>query len=1364
MKNLFNESHGHPFVDPNYLGNDDIDPANLVTGTEYIIQVVGDTTWTSLGATEGDRRGERFTATGQAPAGTTGKAIQAHGLYERFQEIVNTNSNNTLSSARYPQYKSQLGSTDTAETNLKYFTGLVAKFSDYYADDSATGDMSREDIWKKPLIVGTVTDVNASSSFATVSGSTEAYVSSPNGGTLGTLFDTTPDHTLPGGAGTTWTAVIPTSFNGTASELNGTTMYATRADDDTFRLAYDSNGDRLYIGRSLESTTVTSTEFDLLGENVKFLTSHTFLDGERVLASGFNNDLAFLNGNHYYVNSDYDGSPNPDGEVVLLYENADLTGQIALDAAPATSGLSWSWVDFTTDNPTDEDIRFTMAGSGIANIDFDHAHFNLNNSYDGLLEPWVDFMADTKDGTDADDKVYLIDQGDNTYKIKYGVATNPITMGYWLDQNFSNAYGTHPKWFDNLTYENLDATHLYPNNDKDGAYKFTWNWDTLAFEPSNTAAEDATFADADMVFPRDYPSQTNLNSTNPWLHTDSSKRSFFLKALSGGKIKFYKDQQLTTPLFPDDQGELAVKIHELVDLNRYNATFSNRIGDTVNIFGGYNSRETQLETDQGDDMLTTASLEGAFTLELGGNPLTDVVYVAVDDGVTHPDAGMQDSQFEPDAPFMTAITGKTYQGRQLYKWTKSGDTNCASTYLDSADAPTPSELVERYTSNDGTEFSVNQADGYYGMYSSRNSKFTQHYALVKSGKVVECFATLDDTRWGTGDTTFLDNLHGAASTPTEITELVLTKNKYSWLPEGVDYGVVSSIAPYAWFHDRVPSGAGTETEIIIPKYYRDTPAGASFIDNGSIRCLQNVGFNYTYPMNTDASSTWLGDPDDDTLNPLWEKSSRGMNIRMGTNDLTADSRVAESSYTFTYADGTGSTHTRSITAEKLTLSGSYDSADIGLNTSGVTWYYETDAMLTPYNDSLTNKYRPEINQLGAIPLMRPGRDVLLGNEQLGGDYWINRFPDSTDAIHVTSVVNVYTHATTGTLSNEKPATWTETTTGTIQSDQADYQLTSINLMHHGNTKYSYQDTNNDEAYGAQVISKFWKPWNATAHYNQTLPDITVNVGTSGSGSGYLTSVVLNADHDSAQYTEAGEILLEIEALDDTFVPTPADLIETEETFTTTTPWTDTGDAEKVWPYAVWPASATISVEQPSSVTQSISGIKYVRNSGFMRWGMEVTYPPMTGDQFREFWSASQKARGQTIPFKFKLRDGDKRIFNYNPDINATAIVKEATAIGDSVIHLEGFGNTDTLKDGQLIRLQNRNGYINTIIADVDANVYGEVKIMLAYPMDYALSKGTVLETDPDHCVVTLADNGFEYQRDTNGFYYVSVKFDFDEWK
>jgi hypothetical protein len=125
--------------------------------------------------------------------------------------------------------------------------------------------------------------------------------------------------------------------------------------------------------------------------------------------------------------------------------------------------------------------------------------------------------------------------------------------------------------------------------------------------------------------------------------------------------------------------------------------------------------------------------------------------------------------------------------------------------------------------------------------------------------------------------------------------------------------------------------------------------------------------------------------------------------------------------------------------------------------------------------------------------------------------------------------------------------------------------------------------------------------------------------------------------------------------------------------------------------------------------------------------------------------------------------------NLNSGNSANALILKApidVSANSLVILLEGLTTGDTLNEGDTIFGANgdANGQINTIISTANANVYGEAKVRLAYPVKTDQPAGSFWNTSPDQMVVTLNDSEFEYSVATNGLYNVSVRFELDEWK
>ena len=367
---------------------------------------------------------------------------------------------------------------------------------------------------------------------------------------------------------------------------------------------------------------------------------------------------------------------------------------------------------------------------------------------------------------------------------------------------------------------------------------------------------------------------------------------------------------------------------------------------------------------------------------------------------------------------------------------------------------------------------------------------------------------------------------------------------------------------------------------------------------------------------------------------------------------------------------------------------------------------------------------------------------------------------------------------------------------------------SYDITSPGDVVYSYLDSGNNTVFGAELDSTtgYWPAGNTSAlTYNGTVtsedytraPNLTVAVN----GSGYLNTVTTNigsgsplfwyeptgnsgaapfAAMDTAGYFNNPEdVVLPLKALDDAYVaPVPY----AEDVFDTDDEWDQDGfaDGAKVWPTHIAPAGAKIVVNQPSSVTASQNGTKYVRSSGVIKQQLEFTYPPMTYDDFREFEATVEAARGQATPFYVNvvnLGDPNRDILLNRTDANAHGgltgsqhvRMREAVAVGNKTILVEGFPGDQTkalIKGEYLIAsFGYANGNLVQVINDdVDANIFGEAKFRIPYGARIAQSVGDKIFKSPSHIVVTLADDEFEYNVGTDSLYRFSCRFDFDEFK
>lgn len=383
----------------------------------------------------------------------------------------------------------------------------------------------------------------------------------------------------------------------------------------------------------------------------------------------------------------------------------------------------------------------------------------------------------------------------------------------------------------------------------------------------------------------------------------------------------------------------------------------------------------------------------------------------------------------------------------------------------------------------------------------------------------------------------------------------------------------------------------------------------------------------------------------------------------------------------------------------------------------------------------------------------------------------------------------------------------------------------------GNQKFTFQNSSNVTTPGARVIdgsefwvrntgsSQTWDTWpgnivNAPSHsavvtnaagylhqasglvfttsggptqsggrWTQTAANMATYTST-GSASGLTNAMPAGDEFSNAQYTGGYDTraVLQFQAVPDEYVTPTA---YAEDVWDTDDEWDSNAfNASKLWPTHVTPSGARLTVAQPSSTTRSQNGTKYVRSSGVIKHQLELTYPPMTQDDFREFEAVVEAARGQATPFYVNFvgygASNDKVILGHRTDANkdngglsgnigSYVRVKDAIAVGDKTILVEGFTSdaTDVFIRGEYIiaNLGHANGNLVQVINDnVDSNVYGEAKFRIPYGARIVRSTGSELYKKPSHVIVTLAEDEFEYNVGTDGLYRFTCRFDFDEFK
>ncbi len=337
---------------------------------------------------------------------------------------------------------------------------------------------------------------------------------------------------------------------------------------------------------------------------------------------------------------------------------------------------------------------------------------------------------------------------------------------------------------------------------------------------------------------------------------------------------------------------------------------------------------------------------------------------------------------------------------------------------------------------------------------------------------------------------------------------------------------------------------------------------------------------------------------------------------------------------------------------------------------------------------------------------------------------------------------------------------TPATTGSLFYDDPDtFELTSLDLKIPGNEVFTYLDSNGDTQPGARLDGIYFTPTDWAYSPSGIYNEVVLNTDAAGR----LSSVSLS--NPVSGFSEAGDILLPIMSIYDQYVPPPTPPAELEDIFDTQDQWLDTGFAggAKEFGKNIIPASAKITYNQPSTTNTSQAGRKYVRSAGFQRWKLNVEYRNLTKDQFQLLHADAQSARGQATPFYLVHSQWGYKVLSWtNPKSNnAPRFIEDYTA-GSTLLKLGGFQSNESqvFKKGEIvIGGQSQNGGMFTALNTVDANVYGEAHVRIAYSLPGDQPTTKEVYKNPHHVIVTLDSDNFEYTVDTFGLFNVSVGFD-----
>jgi len=222
----------------------------------------------------------------------------------------------------------------------------------------------------------------------------------------------------------------------------------------------------------------------------------------------------------------------------------------------------------------------------------------------------------------------------------------------------------------------------------------------------------------------------------------------------------------------------------------------------------------------------------------------------------------------------------------------------------------------------------------------------------------------------------------------------------------------------------------------------------------------------------------------------------------------------------------------------------------------------------------------------------------------------------------------------------------------------------------------------------------------------------------------------------------------------------------EDLFPSADKWNDQSEnTYKQWPTTVNPSEVTVSQNRITFANYSHNGRKFTRRSSQAKWQLEVSYPPVNHAEFTAMHAIVLAAQGQYNPFTFDV----DYLWHYNDGAPSSMAANGFSSSGNRGINSNSGhapSQTPAIKKGEVIQYPGgQNGGINIVIGDVDSTIYGTAQVPVSYPVDVAGDLSSItIPRKVQQVVVTLAENGFEYQLLENNFYTVSVIFDLDQWK
>ena len=195
------------------------------------------------------------------------------------------------------------------------------------------------------------------------------------------------------------------------------------------------------------------------------------------------------------------------------------------------------------------------------------------------------------------------------------------------------------------------------------------------------------------------------------------------------------------------------------------------------------------------------------------------------------------------------------------------------------------------------------------------------------------------------------------------------------------------------------------------------------------------------------------------------------------------------------------------------------------------------------------------------------------------------------------------------------------------------------------------------------------------------------------------------------------------------------------------------------------ASVKFASEQPISVSRTNSGRVITRAIVSHKWKINITYNPMTRDDFEPVYNFLLERRGRLKPFFVKLPQHSPRTTTSGtytitpaPSAGSPSLLTTVSSLSGGVkpgdlITINDSSNTNHTKAYQIVRV---NDSTNKLSSDTELNNKNERRLFIVPPLARDVTINSTINYATPLIRVILASDVQEYSLGTNNLYQFSL--------